>query len=180
MSVFTERGASSSSMNLMNSSTRFAEGEGMQKPRTGSRLSAGFSAAGRCRVVASSRQSHFLTALMVGVSLCSETQFLRRLASRFLGVFRPDNFAHELCCELGVLVCEFDPDSFAIHHGQLVAQLVTRVTVVTDLVHGSREIVIVLVRLASDEAVDSVHAGDPAVRIEVKLSAEVRSEEHTS
>src|SRR5579859_2741047 len=114
MSVFTERGASSSSTNLMNSSTRFAEGEGMQKPRTGSRVSAGFSAAGRCRVVASSRPSHLMTALMAGVSLCSQTQFLRRPGSRFLGVFRLDNFAHELRCELGVLVCEFDPDSFAV------------------------------------------------------------------
>jgi hypothetical protein len=29
--------------------------------------------------------------------------------------------SHELNRELGVLVREFDPDSFAIHHGQLVA-----------------------------------------------------------
>src|SRR5690242_16509527 len=114
MSVFTERGASSSSMNLMNSSRRFAEGEGMQKPRTGSHRSAGFSAACTGRAAASSRQSHFLTVLMVGVSLCGETQFLRRLGSQFLGVFRLDNAPHELRCELGVLVCEFDPDGFAI------------------------------------------------------------------
>src|SRR5213082_559070 len=40
MSAFTERGASSSSLNLMNSSTRLPEGAAMQKPRTGKVLSA--------------------------------------------------------------------------------------------------------------------------------------------
>src|SRR5882724_2930603 len=58
MSTFTERGASSSSINLMNSSTRFPEGEGMQKPRIGSDRSAGLSAAARLKVPASSRLSH--------------------------------------------------------------------------------------------------------------------------
>ena len=53
----TERGASSSSMNLMNSSTRFPDGAGMQNPRTGKVLSAGFSAAARFKAPASSRQS---------------------------------------------------------------------------------------------------------------------------
>src|SRR6266404_7761767 len=59
MSTFTERGANSSSMNLMNSSTRFPEGDGMQKPRTGSVLSVCFSAAARFKVPASRSQTQF-------------------------------------------------------------------------------------------------------------------------
>src|SRR5881394_2489707 len=57
MRTFTERGANSSSINLMNSSTRLPEGDGMQKPRTGSILSAGPSAAARFIAPTSSRQS---------------------------------------------------------------------------------------------------------------------------
>ena len=59
MSTFAERGASSSAINLMNSSTRFPVGVAMQKPRTGSDLSAGLSAAGRLNVPMNSRQNQF-------------------------------------------------------------------------------------------------------------------------
>src|SRR4051812_20138493 len=45
MRTFTERGVNSSSMNLMNSSRQFGEGEGMQNPRTGNVLFAGGPAA---------------------------------------------------------------------------------------------------------------------------------------
>src|SRR6185436_400701 len=117
MSVFTKRGASSSSMNLMNSSTRFADGAGMQNPRTGKVLSAGFSAAARFKAPASSRQSHFSIAFIVGASARRDTQFLRRLPGRLFRVFRLDDFAHELRRELGVFMREFDPDGFAVYHG---------------------------------------------------------------
>src|SRR5678815_859475 len=146
MSAFTERGASSSSMNLMNSSTRFPDGAGMQNPRTGKVLSAGFSAAARFIAPASSRQSHFSTAFMVGASALHDTQFLRRLPDRPFLVFRLDDFAHELRRELRVFVCEFDPDRFAVYHGQLMAKLVAGVALIVDLPHGPREVAIVLVR----------------------------------
>src|ERR1022692_625508 len=116
MSAFTERGASSSSMNLMNSSTRFPDGAGMQNPRTGSVLSAGFSAAGKCRVPASNKQNHFVTVIMVSASSRDETQCFRRMPGRILRVFRLNDLAHEFRRKLGVLMREFDPDSFAAHH----------------------------------------------------------------
>src|SRR5881394_288078 len=150
MSVFTERGASSSSMNLMNSSMRFPDGAGMQNPRTGKVLSAGFSAAARFKAPASSRQSHFSTAFMVGASARHDTQFLRHLPGRLSRVFCLDDFAHELRGKLRVFVCEFDSDGFAVYHRQLMAKLVARVAVIVDLPHGLREVTIVLVRLASD------------------------------
>src|SRR5580704_427218 len=100
MSAFTERGASSSSMNLMNSSTRFPDGAGLQNPRTGIVLSAGFSAAGRCRVPASNRQSHFVTVVMLSASLRGETQCLRRTPGRVLRAFRLDDLAHKFHREL--------------------------------------------------------------------------------
>src|SRR5258708_7669640 len=174
MSVFTERGASSSSMNLMNSSTRFPDGAGIQNPYTGSVLSAGFSAACRRSVRASSRQSHFLTVLMVDASSRSETQFFRRLPGWLVRVFRLDDFAHKLRREPGVLVREFDSDSFTIHHRQLMAQLVTGVTVVANLVHSPREVAVVLICFAGDDAVVAVHSGDATVGVAVELSAEVR------
>src|SRR5881398_2150292 len=98
------------------------------------------------------------------------TQLRRRLPSRLLPVFRPDDLANELDCELSVLVGEFDPDCFTIHHGQLMAKLVADVTVVANLLHRPREVSIVLVRLARDDSVDSVHAGDAALRVAVKFS----------
>src|SRR5438477_10052825 len=58
------------------------------------------------------------------------------LPARLVYVFRLDDLAHELSGKPGVLVCEFDPDCFTIHHGQLVAQLVAGVTVVANLVPG--------------------------------------------
>src|SRR6185369_6254390 len=112
MSAFTERGASSSSMNLMNSATRFPDGAGMQNPRTGKVLSAGFSAAARFKAPASSRQSHFSIAFMVGASARRDTQFLRRLPGRLFRVFRLDDFAHEFSGELRVLVRELNPHRF--------------------------------------------------------------------
>src|SRR5258705_11324803 len=133
MSTFTERGASSSSMNLMNSSTRFPDGAGMQNPRTGKVLSAGFSADGRFKAPARSRQSHFSIAFMVGASARHDTQFLRRLPGWLFRVLRLDDFAHELCGELGVFVCEFNPDGFAVYHGQLMAKLVAGVAVIVYL-----------------------------------------------
>src|SRR5258708_4250909 len=140
MSAFTERGASSSSMNLVNSSTRFPDGAGMQNPRTGKVLSAGFSAAARFKAPASSRPSHFSTAFMIGASARHGTQFLRRLPGRLFSVFRLDDFAHELRGKLRVFVCEFDSDGFAVYHGQLMAKLVTGVAVIVDLPHGPREV----------------------------------------
>src|SRR5258706_10498549 len=115
MSAFTKRGASSSLMNLMNSSTRFPDGAAMQNPRTGKVLSAGFSAAARFKAPASSRQSHFSIAFMVSASARRDTQFLQRLPGRLFRVFPLDDFAHELRRELGVFVREFDSDGFTIH-----------------------------------------------------------------
>src|SRR6266496_2279712 len=145
MSTFTERGASSSSINLMNSSTRFPEGDGMQKPRTGSVLSAGLSAAARFKVPTSSRQSQFFAKfhfeVMFDVSTVRSASVqphpsgradrLRgRGPGRYLAVYHPDDLAHEFDRELSVLVRELDPDCFAIHHGQLMAKLVADVTAV--------------------------------------------------
>src|SRR3989441_1702224 len=45
---------------------------------------------------------------------------------------------------------------------------------VPDLTHGAGEVSIVLVRLARDDPIDSVHAGDAAVRVAIKFSTEVR------
>src|SRR5437870_88656 len=188
MSAFTERGASSSSINLMNSSMRLPEGDAMQKPRTGSVLSAGFSAAARFKVPTSSRQIQFFAKfdfeVMFDISTVrsSSVQTHRsggacRLRDgglgRFRSVFRPDDLAHEFGRELGVLVRELDSDCFAIHHGQLMAKLVADVTAVANLMHRPREVSIVLVRLARDDTVDSVHAGDAAVRVTVKFSTKV-------
>src|SRR6266404_3956038 len=61
MSALTERGASSSSMNLINSSTRLPEGVATQNPRTGSVLSAALSAAARLKVPMSSRPIQLFT-----------------------------------------------------------------------------------------------------------------------
>src|SRR6185295_10612360 len=146
MSAFTERGASSSSMNLMNSSTRFRDGAGMQNPRTGKVLSAGFSAAARFKVPARRRQSHFSITFMAGASARGDTQFLRSLPGRLFRIFRLDDFAHELGRELGVFVREFDSDGFAVYDGQLMAKLVAGVAVIVDLPHGPREVARVLVR----------------------------------
>src|SRR2546423_302223 len=55
MSTLTERGASSSSMNLTNSSTRLLEGDPMQNPRTGNVFSASFSAPAEFKAPTSSR-----------------------------------------------------------------------------------------------------------------------------
>src|SRR6266496_4542046 len=135
MSTFTERGASSSSINLMNSSTRYPEGEAMQKPRTGN----DWSAAGRFNVPTSSRHSPLFTRITFGIRLNisavwqislqaqpsgSTDQFCAARVGMFLWVFRLYNVAHEFRRELGVLVSEFDPDCFTIHDGQLVAKLV--------------------------------------------------------
>src|SRR6266571_3365582 len=189
MSTFTEREASSSSINLMNSSTRFPEGEGMQKPRTGSVLAAGFPAAARFKVPTSSRQNQFFAnfgfEVMFDISTvrsssvqphpsCGADRLRDGGIGRFLPVFRPDDLAHEFDRELGVFVSEFYPDCFAIYHGQLMAKLVADVTLIANLTHGPREVPIVLVRLARDDSVDPVHAGDAAVRVTVKFSAEVR------
>src|SRR5438445_487894 len=133
MSAFTERGASSSSMNLVNSSTRFPDGAGMHNPRTGKVLSAGFSAAARFKAPASSRPSHVPTAFMIGASARHGTQFLRRLPGRLFSVFRLDDFAHELRGELRVFVCEFDSDGFGVDHGQLMAKLVAGVAVIAKI-----------------------------------------------
>src|SRR5258706_7318034 len=178
MSALTERGANSSSMNLMNSSTRFPDGAAMQNPRTGKVLSAGFSAAARFKAPARSRQSHFSIAFMIGASARHNTQFLRRLPGWLFRVFRLDDFAHELRGKLRVFVCEFNSDGFAVYHRQLMAKLVAGVTVIVDLPHGPREVAIVLVRLASDGAINAVHAGDAAVGIAVELAAKGRHHLH--
>src|SRR5712671_1570434 len=44
-------------------------------------------------------------------------QPLRRQPGWFLSVFRLHDLAHELDRKLCVLVSEFNPDCFAIHHG---------------------------------------------------------------
>src|SRR5436190_17682785 len=185
MSVLTARGASSSSMNLMNSSTRFPEGAGMQNPRTGKDLSAGFSAADRDKVAASSQQSHgnfdfpfmfSISAIQKSVSspgLRCADQLRAGRTCRFLRIFRLNDLAHELCRKLGVLVREFDADSFAVHHGQLMAQFVAGVAVISDLVHCPREVAIVLVCFACNDSIDSVYTRDAAIRVAVKLPAEV-------
>src|SRR5437763_9126412 len=105
MSAFTERGASSSSINLMNSSTRLPEGAAMQKPRTGKVLSAGFSAAARFKVPTSSRHIQFFAKfdfeVMFDISTVRSSSVqthpsggacrLRgRGLGRFLSVFPPD------------------------------------------------------------------------------------------
>src|SRR5438045_3577331 len=121
-------------MNLTNSSTRFPEGDAMQNPRTGSILSAGFSAAARFRAPASSRQRHVFKNLVFAVTFDVSTVQCSSVwphpsggSDRLRGggpggllpVFRPDDLAHEFDGELGVLVGEFDPYGFAIDHGQL-------------------------------------------------------------
>src|SRR5713226_2087901 len=190
MSVFTERGANSSSMNLMNSATRLPDGAGMQKPRTGKVLSADFSAADGDKVAASSQQSHDRFNFRFMFSISAFQKSASSLASRcadqlragrldgFIRVFSADDFAHEFRPEPGVLVREFDSNRLAVDHGQLMAQLVADVAVVVDLVHGPREIAIVLVRFAGDGSVDAVHTGDAAVGIAVELPAKVRHDLH--
>src|SRR4029077_5726151 len=79
---------------------------------------------------------------------------------------------------LRVFVCEFDPDGFAVYHGQLMAKLVAGVAVIVDLSHGPREVAIVLVCLISDGAINAVHAGDAAVGIAVELPTKVRHDLH--
>src|SRR6266511_435765 len=193
MSTFTERGNSSSSINLRNSSTRFPEGGGMQKPRTGSALSADLSAAARFNAPTSSRPIQcfmkFDLAIMFDISTDRNSsvqphpsrgadRLWRGGPGRFLPVFRADDLAHEFDRELGVLVRELDPDCLATHDGQWMAKLVADVTAVADLMHDPREVSVVLVRLARDDSVDSVHAGDAALRGTVEFSAEVRHHLH--
>src|SRR5207247_3064531 len=193
MSAFTERGASSSSINLMNSSTRLPEGAAMQKPRTGKVLSASSSAAARFKVPTSSRQIQFFAKfdfeVMFDISMVGSSSVQTHRSGgacrlrdgglgRFRSVFRLDDLAHEFGRELGVLVRELDSHCFAIHHGQLMAKLVADVTAIADLMHRPREVSIVLVRLACDDSVDSIHAGDAAVRVTLKLSPEVRHHLH--
>src|SRR6185369_1748822 len=154
MSVFTERGASSSSMNLMNSSMRLPEGAGMQNPRTGSVLSVGFSAADRVKAPVRSRHRRFKFRVMVGISAIQWISAQRPASNRAgqlragsldgpVRVFGVNDFPHELRGELRVLVRELNPQRLAVHHGQLVAQLVAGVAAVADLVHGPREVAIV-------------------------------------
>src|SRR5690242_20689587 len=57
-------------------------------------------------------------------------------------VFGSNDFPHELRRELRILVRKFNPDSFAVHRGQLMAKLVTDVALVADLTHGAREVAI--------------------------------------
>src|SRR5438093_7555480 len=129
MSAFTERGASSSSINLMNSSTRLPEGAAMQKPRTGKVLSAGFSAAARFKVPTSSRHIQFFAKfdfeVMFDISTVRSSSVQTHPSGgacrlrggglgRFLSVFPPDDLAHEFRRELGVLVRELDPERIAV------------------------------------------------------------------
>src|SRR4051794_1399677 len=102
MSAFTDRGASSSSMNLMNSSTRLPEGAGMQKPRTGKIVSADLCAADRDSVAASSQQSHgrFNLRFMLASSLFQ--RICASLTSRCADQLRADR--------LGGLVRVFSAD----------------------------------------------------------------------
>src|SRR4030095_8631270 len=80
--------------------------------------------------------------------------------------------------EFGVFVSEFDSHCFAIHQGQLMAKLVADVAAVPDLMHRAGEVSIVLVRLARYAPVYSVHAGDAAFWVALKLSAEMRHDLH--
>src|SRR6266566_894759 len=193
MSTYTERGTGSCSINSTNSSMRLTEGDAMQKPRTGSVLSAGVSAAARFIVPRSSKQipsfAKFDFEVMFDVSKVRSSSVQPHLSggadrlrlggtARLLPVFRPDDLAHEFNRELGVLVRELDPDCFPVHHGQLMAKLVADVTAVANVTHGLREVPIVLIRLARDDTVDSVHASDAAVRVTVKFSTEVRHHLH--
>src|SRR5947209_13450650 len=61
-------------------------------------------------------------------TLTSRNGFERPVAADRIGgfvrVFSADNFAHKFRREPGVLVREFDSNRLAVHHGQLMAQLI--------------------------------------------------------
>ena len=86
---------------------------------------------------------------------------------------RIDQVAHELGCQLGVLMGVFDVHGLAVDFGQLVTELVAEVARVADLGHRANEVAVILIGVAPGHAVDAVIAADRAVRPALELAAEM-------
>ena len=66
------------------------------------------------------------------------------------------------------------PDGLAVLHRQLVAQFVTEVTVISNAAHGRNEITIILVRLASDDAIMTLVTANAAIGAALEFAADMR------